>query len=70
MNYAATYLQSARDGLQELCELFESEGSKRCTCCDQPWPEPRPADAQRLDIKIWEALNFAKGTVWRRPDST
>jgi len=70
MRCSASYLQSAAEGLQQLHELLKREGSQTCTCCGQLVPEPKPADAQRLDIKIWEALSFAKGIVWQQPKST
>ena len=67
MRCSASYLQSAVEGLTQLRELLEREGSQRCKCCGQFVPEPSPAESQRLDIKIWDALSFAKGIVWQAP---
>ncbi len=70
MRCSASYLQSAVDWLEQLRELLKREGSQKCECCGQLVPEPSPSDSQRLDIKIWEALSFAKGIVWQQPDNT
>jgi hypothetical protein len=70
MRSSASYLLSAGEGLIQLRELLERERSRECECCGQLVPEPSPTDAQRLDIKIWEALSFAKGIVWQQPDNT